>query len=68
MMAVALLPQYFSGHDEAGGFRAQLNISSQKPDVAKRVLKVAEFLIGQCFNGGGVDGSDREHFGGFGRH
>lgn len=55
------LPQYFSGHDETGSFRVQLNVSCQKPNVAKRVLKVAEFLIGQSFNGGRVDGPEREH-------
>ena len=58
------VPEDLSGHDEAGGLRADLDVARQQPHVRERVLEVSELLIGQGLDGRGVDrpmgGRERE--------
>lgn len=57
-------PQDLGGHDEAGGLGAQLHIPRQQTHVPKCHLEIPELLVGECLDGGGVDGPEGHRGGG----
>lgn len=52
----ARVPEDLSGHDETRGLGTELDVARQEADVSKGGFEVSELLVGQGFDGRGVDG------------
>lgn len=52
----ARVPEDLGGHDETRRLGTELDVARQEANVSKGVFKVSELLIGQGFDGRGVDG------------
>ena len=52
----ARVPEDLCGHDETWGLGTDLDVACQESNISKSVFKVSELLIGQGFDGRGVDG------------